>query len=136
MHLHDCFCSSARRAARTLTARYEAALAAHGLSLPQFELMAVLHDGARNGREIAASIGLDAATVSRNLRPMLRRQLVKGNADDEDGRQVRYSLTAEGTAAFRNALPAWRGAQQQTAERLPPDALATLHAIAEATGEA
>ncbi len=131
MHLQDCFCSSARRAARTLTARYEAALAPHGLSLPQFELLAVLHGTARSGRAIAAGIGLDAATVSRNLRPLLQRQMVRSEADGTDGRQLLYSLTNQGTLAFRKALPAWREVQQQTADCLPQGALAMLHAIAQ-----
>ncbi len=133
MVLQDCFCSSARRAARALTVRYEAALAPHGLSVPQFELLALLHGGPCNGRAIAHAVGIDAATVSRNLRPLLRRKLVEAVADTQDARQVQYSLTRQGVSTLRRALPDWRAAQQQTAQAMPPGTLAMLHTLADPT---
>ncbi len=131
MLLQDCFCSSARRAARAVTARYQAALAAHGLSVPQFELLALLHAGPCNGRAIADAIDIDVATVSRNLRPLLHRKLVHAAANKSDARQMLYGLTPLGTSTLRNALPDWRAAQKRTAEALPQDTLAILHALAQ-----
>ena len=133
--LQECYCSSARRAARILTARYEAALAPHDLSVPQFELLAILHDSDCNGRAIAREIGLNAATVSRNLKPLLRRKLVEATVTKGDARQVQYGLTGSGTATLRNALSDWRAAQKKTAESLPIGTLGMLHTIAQRVAE-
>ncbi len=134
MTLHDCLCSSARRAARVLTARYEAALRPHSLTVPQFELLALLHGQPCNGRSIAHAIGIDAATASRNLQSMLQRKLVCATKDLEDARQRLYSLTPLGRIVFSNALPNWHAVQQRTAELLPRDTLAALHALADIPG--
>ena len=131
MTLHDCLCSSARRAARVLTARYEAALRPHSLTVPQFELLALLHGQPCNGRSIAHAIGIDAATASRNLQSMLQRKLVCATKDLEDARQRLYSLTPSGRTLLRKALPDWNAVQRSTAELLPPATLATLHALAD-----
>ncbi len=131
MVLQECFCSSARRAARVLTARYEAVLAPHTLTVPQFEMLALLHNHARNGRSIAHAMGLDAATVSRNVKHLLRRELVQGSAAADDARLILYKLTPHGAATFKKAYPDWRAAQKRAAQSLPRGSLELLRAIAE-----
>ena len=132
MVLQECFCSSARRAARVLTARYEAALAPHTLTVPQFEMLALLHNHARNGRSIAHAMGLDAATVSRNVKHLLgRRQGFAARAGADDARLILYKLTPHGAATFKKAYPDWRAAQKRAAQSLPRGSLELLRAIAE-----
>lgn len=52
---------------------------------------------------LAAAIGLDVSTVSRELRGLERAGLVAREADPNDGRAVRLLLTATGAAALEAA---------------------------------
>ncbi len=64
-----CYCVNVRRAALALTARYDEALAPHGLKVTQFSLLhAVKRRGHPNLTELAEATGLDRSTLGRNLR--------------------------------------------------------------------
>jgi DNA-binding MarR family transcriptional regulator len=122
-----CACITLRRAARAVTAAYDAALAPSGLRITQFSILRRL---ARLGplpvTRLAAEAALDRSTMGRNLNPLERRGLVRikvGNADQRE--RVAY-LTAAGEAAIAAALPHWRKAQEQIAALVQPSAIAEL----------
>ena len=69
-----CACTTLRRAARAVTAAYDAALAPSGLRITQFSILRRL---ARLGplpvTRLAAEAALDRSTMGRNLNPLERR---------------------------------------------------------------
>jgi DNA-binding MarR family transcriptional regulator len=106
-----CFCANARRAAHALTARYDAALAPHGMKVTQFSLLhAVARREAPNLTALAAGTGLDRSTLGRNLRVLERMGFVALSAGD-DLRDRRVALTEAGRARLREATRTWKGVQ-------------------------
>ena len=132
--VQGCFCASTRRAARRLTEHYEAELGKVGLSASQFELLSLLAAAPRNGRSIAALLGLDATTVSRNLKPLIADGHVTQAVMEGDARQLQYSLTAAGRTVQRRAMTHWRRAQAGPTRSLGADAMAALQILQRLSG--
>jgi DNA-binding MarR family transcriptional regulator len=106
-----CYCANARRAALALTARYDEALAPHGLKVTQFSLLhAVRRRGAPNLTALAEATGLDRSTLGRNLRGLEALGLV-ALSPGEDLRDRVVALTPAGSARLRAAAPAWKALQ-------------------------
>jgi DNA-binding MarR family transcriptional regulator len=122
-----CACATLRRAARAVTAAYDAALAPSGLRITQFGILRRL---ARLGplpvTRLAAESALDRSTMGRNLSPLERRGLVRIKVGDADQRERIACLTAAGEAAIEAALPHWRKAQERIAALVQPSAIAEL----------
>jgi len=122
-----CACTTLRRAARAVTAAYDAALAPSGLRITQFSILRRL---ARLGplpvTRLASEAALDRSTMGRNLNPLERRGLVRIEVGDADQRERIAYLTAAGEAAMKAALPHWRKAQQRIATLVQPSAIAEL----------
>jgi DNA-binding MarR family transcriptional regulator len=118
-----CVCFNLRRAVRTVTRHYDAALAPVGLTANQFSILAVLSGRAFSGGgpstlgALATRLGMDRTTLTRNLKPLTRDGLVDTQRGD-DRRQRAIVLTAAGRARLADAQPLWRKAQSQTVERL------------------
>jgi len=108
-----CYCLNARRAALALTARYDEALAPHGLKVTQYSLLcSVARHGTPNLTRLAEATGLDRSTLGRNLRGLEALGLVT-LTPGEDQRDRVASVTAEGRARIRAATPAWKAAQAE-----------------------
>jgi DNA-binding MarR family transcriptional regulator len=113
-----CLCHGARRAARALSRRYDAALAPHGVTSGQFALLAAI---AANGPVAAARLvrlmRMEASTLSRNLQPLRRagQVTVSGGAGRRGGQ---VALTDAGRRTLAAAIPAWQAAQGAVAARL------------------
>ena len=117
-----CYCANARRAALSLTARYDEALAPHGLKVTQFSLLhAVKRRGRPNLTALAEATGLDRSTLGRNLRGLEGLGLV-ALSPGEDLRDRVVALTAKGLDRLRAAGEAWRGLQAALAGALGEDA--------------
>lgn len=114
-----CYCAESRRAARLLTARYDAALSAAGLTSAQFELMSLLAAaGSMHGRAIAERLAVDPATLSRGLKVLSAAKWVRARREQQDGRQLAYSLTPAGHKRLALALPLWQKAHRETRKHL------------------
>jgi DNA-binding MarR family transcriptional regulator len=119
-----CFCASARRLARTLTARYDDALADAGLTASQFETLSMLGaTGASSGRVLAERLVLDKTTLSRNVRPLLEAGLMEAEPSETDGRTVLYKLSAAGKRTLAKALPLWQAEHDAVMEMLGAQAV-------------
>ena len=122
-----CACGTLRRAARAVTAAYDAALAPSGLRITQFGILRKL---ARLGplpvTRLAAEAALDRSTMGRNLNPLERRGLVRIEVGNVDQRERVAHLTAAGEAAIEAALPHWRKAQERIAALVQPSAIGEL----------
>lgn len=125
-----CTCAALRRAARAVTALYDAALRPTGLRITQFAILRLL---ARLGpmpvTRLAAEAELKRSTMGRNLDPLERRGLVRIMVGAADGRERHAELTEAGRAAIADALPFWRAAQGEVAARIAPG---SVHALAHA----
>ena len=97
-----CVCATLRRAARAVTAAYDAALAPSGLRITQFSILCKL---ARLGplpvTRLAAEAALDRSTMGRNLNPLERRGLVRIEVGNVDQRERVAYLTAAGFSTCR-----------------------------------
>jgi DNA-binding MarR family transcriptional regulator len=124
-----CACFALRRAARGLTRFYDRQLRPSGLRATQFTLLAVLKNvGPQPLQALAELLGLERTTLTRNLQPLLSRELVTAQAGD-DRRVRRLSVTPAGVQAAVAALPLWRKAQRQVGKLIAPATLSSLRAL-------
>jgi len=116
-----CLCTRLRMATRNVTQAYDNALRDTGLRISQFAILASLrYDGEATMTQLATSLGLDRTTLTRNLEPLTRRELVEVRRGKDRRRRV-VALTEAGAGAVEAALPAWREAQNQLITVLGPD---------------
>jgi DNA-binding MarR family transcriptional regulator len=110
--LLPCTCASLRRAARAATNLYERHLRDTGLNITQFTLLQVL---GRVGPITQGALGrllvLDSTTLSRTLRPLEAKQLIRCDPG-KDRRERRLELTGAGRSQLDRATPAWDRAQR------------------------
>jgi DNA-binding MarR family transcriptional regulator len=107
----SCLSMALRQAARALTQRYDAAFSVAGIRSTQFNLLVALAQAPSVPlSRLADALVMDRTTLTRNLSPLLRRNLVQESAA-EDKRVRSYALTARGKHLLARALPDWKGAQ-------------------------
>lgn len=110
----DCVCLNLRGAARAVTRMYDEVLKPSGLKATQFSVLAaVATEGPASMTVIAKALVMDRTTLTRNLKPLMDRGLVKVGKGADDRRQRRIVITREGKAALAKALPLWKKAHEQ-----------------------
>lgn len=114
----NCTSRNLRQATRAVTQAYDAALQPTGLRATQFNLLATL---AKRGdmplSKLAEALVMDRTTLTRNLKPLVARKLIRvGTGDDQRVRQI--GITPAGLTVFQDAIPYWRTAQQRLVKRL------------------
>lgn len=108
----SCACAALRRASRAVTNHYERSFRGSGLRATQFTLLAVLtQTGPLPLSSLAAQAGLERTTLTRNLRLLEAKGLVRVQASDGDQRIRRVEMTRSGRTAAEKGLPVWRKAQ-------------------------
>jgi DNA-binding MarR family transcriptional regulator len=113
-----CMCASFRRAARSLTQLYDAALRPAGLRATQFTMLQALSmAGEVTQGELARILAADSTTLTRTLL-ILRRHGWVAKRSGKDRRERRLRLTPAGAAQLRRALPRWQRAQAQLRDAL------------------
>ena len=124
-----CACFAVRRAARAITQVYDRQMRGAGLRASQFSVLVVLiqvGEAVPMGR-LAALLGVERTTLTRNLRPLeARRYISIRTSDDQRVRSV--AITERGREAAAAALPFWRKAQALVGKHVDS---AALHALAE-----
>lgn len=101
-----------RQAMRLATQRLDQALKPAGIAITQFAPMAYLYrDGGLSMGELAELVGVDPTTLTRILRPLEKRGLLRQETAKDDRRRRVIELTAQGRGAFQRALPLWHQAQ-------------------------
>ena len=104
----QCLCLHARRAARALARRFDDAFRPLGLTNGQFSLLAGLNLPApRPMTPVARLLGMDRTTLTAMLKPLEARGLVAIEADPNDRRTRRISLTRSGRRLLARAVPIW-----------------------------
>jgi len=113
-----CLCLHAQRAARALARRFDEALRPAGITNGQFSLMMALNQAMPpTMRRVADFLVMDRTTLTANLKPLERRELVTVTVDPADRRSRRLTLTAAGRRVLAAAVPLWMEMQAQL-ERL------------------
>ena len=112
----ECRCFAARREARRITHAYDGALRPSGLRATQFTMLTVLIlAGPMTVGRLAEKLAADRTTLTRNLKPLEKRGLVR--TESAGDRRVRLvSISAAGLRAAKAALPLWRRAQAAEVE--------------------
>ncbi len=124
-----CLCLHVQRAARALARLFDEALRPVGLSHGQYSLLISLNrpDAPRLG-DIAGLLAMDRTTLTANLKPLVRRGLLRIEPDRKDARSRRLVLTDAGCEILVRAVPIWR-ATHDTVDTLlddgQPEALRT-----------
>lgn len=131
--IESCAGWNARLAARRITQFLEREMAAGGLGLAQFGLMAQIAAAADDTlAALAARTGLDQSTLSRNLRTLEAEGLVEIAVVETDLRRRAVWLTEAGARRLEAAIPVWRKAHAKLARSLPPELARGLATAAEA----
>lgn len=109
-----CFSSAVRRADRRLNRIYDDALRPSGLATTQYALLSTLAqaNGSLAHGQLASRQEMAGATLSRNLKPLLRDGLV-AVAPGADRRTRLVTITPRGEQALALARPLWRTAQER-----------------------
>lgn len=130
LHVRDtCLCLHVQRAARALARRFDEALRPVGISSGQFSLLMSLNRpkpptiGA-----VSNLLAMDRTTLTANLKPLERRDLVMVSVDPDDRRGRLLTLTPAGLALLARAMPIWTRSHAAVEQGLPgadPEALRT-----------
>jgi DNA-binding MarR family transcriptional regulator len=122
MHLFDmnsstvrilpCMCANIRRAARTITQRYDEALRPLGLTITQFTILQALSiAGEVTQGTLGEILAMDSTTLTRTLGVMNRQGWI-AKVYGTDRRERRLRLTRAGEAEFNRAVPRWKKSQE------------------------
>ena len=108
---------------------YDAEVAKSGLKTTQYSLLShVLHLGPLRPVDLAQAMGMEASTLSRNLKPMIAAGwLVQGEGPDARSRFI--EITDDGRKKRTEAQRHWRAAQEQLNELLGVERVMALHAL-------
>ncbi|MDB5360900.1 MAG: hypothetical protein JWO51_2197 [Rhodospirillales bacterium] len=107
----QCTCSSLRQASRAVTQHYEASFRGAGIRATQFTILSMLaQTGPTPMARLAARLGLERTTLTRNLKPLLARGLV-ALSGEADGRVRCAAITGSGEAMARENFQRWQAAQ-------------------------
>lgn len=122
----NCTLASLRRSARVVTQFYDAALRSSGLKSTQFSLLSIVYRaGPVAMSRLAEEMVMDRTTLTRNLKPLERRGLVRVEPGKDQRRRI-VALTPEGRKALAEAHPLWLEAQDHMVDGLGHDAWAGL----------
>jgi DNA-binding MarR family transcriptional regulator len=122
-----CTAAKVRRLSRRVSQIYDEALAAHGLTIGQYGLLACL--SRRRGTAIGALAGMlaaDASTVSRLVRPLASAGLISIRGSTEDKRSKLVWLSDDGHRCRSAAQTGWQAAQDRIAGLMGDGRLAAL----------
>jgi DNA-binding MarR family transcriptional regulator len=114
-----CLCLHVQRAARALARRFDEALRPLEITQGQFSLLISLNrPEPPTISSVAHLLAMDRTTLTANLKPLQRRNLLKVTVDKEDKRSRRLSLTAAGRSLVAKAFPVWKQAHAETEKLL------------------
>jgi len=126
-----CTHDALRRLMRRLSQHYDARLRPLGLKTTQYSLLAhTAWLGPVRPVDLAEAMGLEASTLTRNLKPLVQAGWVVLGAG-ADARSRLVSLTDAGRAKLAEARGPWREAQAALAGLLGVERVAALHALAD-----
>jgi DNA-binding MarR family transcriptional regulator len=105
--------------------RYERDLAAHGLSIAMWRVLAALStNGAQRQIDVAETTSIDASTMSRLVTRLVGLGFVTRARSDTSNREVSVELTPKGRALVNRLIPRARALEAQAIAGVPAAELA------------
>ena len=118
-----------RQLLRRVARLYDLEMATTGLKTTQYSLLSYLvKTGPIAPGQLAREMGMDASTLTRNLKPLLAQGLVQQGPGD-NARQRRIELTPQGRARRQSAQTQWKAAQLKLNALLGASRINELHAL-------
>lgn len=118
-----------RRLSRAVSRWYDEDVRSLGLKGSQYALLShVVKLGPLQPGALARVLGLDASTLTRNLRPMVEAGWLQVGAGP-DARSRLVVATPAGVALREQAQRRWRQSQERINQALGPARVAALHAL-------
>lgn len=114
-----CLCLHLHRAARAIGRRFDDALRPFELTHGQYSLLMSLNRpvAPRMG-DVARLLAMDRTTLTANLKPLQRRDLLRVTTDPQDRRSRRIELTEAGRDLLKRAVVVWRETHDRVDEAL------------------
>ena len=98
-----------------------------GLTIWEWRVVAILGEGVpMTAQAIADSAAMDKVSVSRAVRSLVERALVRRESHGSDGRARLLHLTAAGEAVYRDITPVALAEEAALVEELTPDEIELL----------
>ena len=114
----SCTCGKLREAARAVTLLYDKAFKSSGLLSTQLGVLHIIHDSnSITISKLAARLGMDRTTLTRNLSVLERQGLVKMSSG-MDQRTRNVTITAKGRTSIAKALPLWDEIQHKVKRQM------------------
>jgi DNA-binding MarR family transcriptional regulator len=127
-----CACSQLRRAARKLSSLYDRSLESAGVTVTQYALLVnIARAGEISRTSLAAQLGMDRTTLTRNLMPLERANLLS-SAKSADRRERLIRLSDKGTSKVRESYVLWKKAQEAFASQMGPVKLQKFRSVLKA----
>lgn len=118
-----------RQLTRRVTQHYDAELSKAGLKTTQYSLLSYVQKlGPLRPMDLAASMKMDASTLTRNLKPLVDAGWVT-NLPGADGRTRVVEITDAGREKRNEAQRKWRTAQENINRLLGIPNVLALHAL-------
>lgn len=112
----QCACFNLRATTRAVTQAFDVVLAPSGLTISQYTLLSALDmQGPATINEIAAWLRMDATTLTRGLKPLIKEKLLVSTPGD-DQRTRRVAITKAGHRTLEQARPLWQTLQAKIVE--------------------
>jgi DNA-binding MarR family transcriptional regulator len=122
-----CACDQLRRVTRGVTQIYDSAMGPSGLRITQLPIFVGLaSEGDLALTALADGLALDRTTLTRNLKVLEDRGLIRTYEDADDARVRMVSITLEGSRMLTGALECWAQVQEFVEERFGRDRLIAL----------
>src|SRR6266540_725156 len=121
-----CFCLASRQAARKITRLYDSYMLEAGIRVTQFTILSQLMlRGEMPIGKLAAILGMERTTLTRNLTPLEQHRWISINAGDDPRARV-IGITGQGRSVVRRSFPVWSKAQAHIGKLLGADGQAAL----------
>jgi DNA-binding MarR family transcriptional regulator len=128
--ISECYSTTIRATARKVTALYDSALSATGVTIAQLALLRRLdEDVPLSVDELARSSDLERSTVARNVKVLEKQGLVELGKSTIDRRAAAILLTPEGADRRRACEPLWDAAQLEFEQRFGTERAETLREL-------
>ncbi len=118
-----------RHLMRQVARLYDAEVAKSGIKTTQYSLLSnVLHLGPLRPVDLAQALGIDASTLTRNLKPMIAAGWLL-QSEGPDARSRLIEITDDGRKKRTEAQRHWRTAQEKLNELLGVERVMALHVL-------
>lgn len=112
-----CYCINIRRAANAVTAYYDNILKPLDITITQYSMLSSIYTlKACNTSDLAAHMGLDRTSMVRNLKVLVKKELVVVTVENQ--RKKTNSLSKTGKDTLEKARSLWDNAQKEIDEYL------------------